>query len=251
MITFEDRAVAFIDILGFTPLVNNSVNDEDSLDKLSRLVSLLEQAVPTLNAQVNKDVPQGLIPQHTYISDCIILSAPLRDDKHGYDFYDGLDLVCMRVIQLTHFFLNEGYLIRGGISVGKAWHTDSNIVGPAYQEAYGLEKSGNSPAVHLSESACKIIACSSRVRLKHDGKVFVNGLCDIYNPRRYEHGGNESTYAKYRLIIDEMINHGNLAPKDLKKWTWFKEYLEAEANLNQQWQAVYYGIDEIPEPELM
>ncbi|MFT6051062.1 MAG: hypothetical protein ACI9B9_000702 [Halioglobus sp.] len=42
----------------------------------------------------------------------------------------------MRTIQLTHIFLAKGYLIRGGVSIGKVWHTESNIIGPAYQGAY-------------------------------------------------------------------------------------------------------------------
>ena len=39
----------------------------------------------------------------------------------------------MRSIQLTHLFINEGYLIRGGIDIGLACHEYGNIVGPAYK----------------------------------------------------------------------------------------------------------------------
>ena len=131
MIEFENRAVAFIDVLGFKALVNSATDNPDSLTQLSNLIVLLEKAVPRFDAQVDHSVPSHLIPKHNYISDCIILSAPLSDTARRN--YNGLDILIMRVIQLTHFFLNAGYLIRGGISVGKVWHTDPNIVGPAYQ----------------------------------------------------------------------------------------------------------------------
>jgi hypothetical protein len=80
MITFEERAVAFIDVLGFKGLVNSAISDDQSLQELSSLVKLLESAVPSLDATVDKSVPNHLIPRHNYISDCIILSAPLNDE---------------------------------------------------------------------------------------------------------------------------------------------------------------------------
>ncbi|WP_305909042.1 hypothetical protein Q9L42_007615 [Methylomarinum sp. Ch1-1] len=147
---FEDRAVAFIDVLGFKALVAGATQSNDQLKQLSELVDLLSSAVPTLDSDAHSSVAAHLIPRHIYISDCIILSAPLTDsDRQNYD---GLSIVVMRAIQLAHHFLNAGYLIRGGISVGKVWHTDSNIVGPAYQEAYMLEHNGNEPIVVLSEN---------------------------------------------------------------------------------------------------
>jgi len=150
---FEDRAVAFIDVLGFKTLVNGAAKCEKQRQKLSRLVSLLSSAVPHLDAQVDPFVAPHLIPRHIYISDSIILSAPLSDSKRTD--YDGLSIVVMRVIQLSHYLLGEGYLTRGGIAIGSVWHTNNNIVGPAYQEAYQLEQNGNEPIVVLSAAAAK------------------------------------------------------------------------------------------------
>lgn len=67
--------------------------------------------------------------------------------------YNGLSVLVMRVIQLTHILLSKGYLIRGGISVGDVWHTESNIVGAAYQEAYSIESQAIAPCVKLSSAA--------------------------------------------------------------------------------------------------
>ena len=124
-IEFEDRAVAFIDVLGFSSLVTSAASDPLAFEELQVLVDILSSVIPYLDQGVSKTVPVHLIPEHTYISDSIILSAPLKDD--AMKSYNGLSIVVMRCIQLTHHFLKAGYLLRGGISIGKAWHNKSNI----------------------------------------------------------------------------------------------------------------------------
>jgi hypothetical protein len=128
---FEERAVAFIDVLGFKQLVNRACEGElQSITKLDDVHQLLKNSLKNLE----NDLPEKykhLSPHHTYISDCIILSSPLSapDASHA----DGLLTVIMRCIQLTHIFLENGHLIRGGIEIGKVWHSESNIIGTAYQ----------------------------------------------------------------------------------------------------------------------
>ena len=124
-IEFENRAVAFIDVLGFKSIVKNASKNGNKLEELKDLIVLLETVVPNLDGTVDSNVPQDLIPKHIYISDCIILSTPLKSDKMPN--YQGLSVLVMRVIQISHFLLSRGYLIRGGVSIGPAWHTDSNI----------------------------------------------------------------------------------------------------------------------------
>ena len=232
LVKFEDRAVAFIDVLGFKALVAGAVEREEQLKQLSGLVDLLSTAVPTLDASVNKSIAAHLIPKHIYISDCIILSAPLTDiDRQSYD---GLSIVVMRAIQLAHYFLKAGYLIRGGISVGKVWHTNSNIVGPAYQEAFLLEQHGNEPIIVLSESAAKCWHGGSRMCLQKDGKVFVNGLFEYYIPNSAQHGEIERTYTKYAALADQKLAE-DLPQSAKEKWSWFKEFLQTEAPEGLKW----------------
>lgn len=232
MIKFENRAVAFIDILGFKALVDGAAKSVEQLKQLSGLIDLLSSAVPMLDSTVDSSVATHLIPKHIYISDCIILSAPLFDPDHSS--YDGLSIVVMRAIQLSHYFLKAGYLIRGGISVGKVWHTNSNIVGPAYQEAYLLEHSGNEPIVVLSESAAKQWRGGSRMCLQDDGKVFVNGLFDYYISKNTQHGEIERTYLRYAALAEQKLAEG-LSPSAQDKWSWFKKFLQSEAQEGRKW----------------
>src|SRR5699024_1872565 len=128
------------------------------------------ETVPTLDDSVDESIARNLIPRHTYISDCIIVRAPLTDKNRTT--YDGLSVVVMWVIQLAHYFLRAGYLVHGGIAVGKVSHTSVNVIGPAYQEAYQLEQRCNDPIVVLSCSAAKHWHGGSRMCLEHQGRVF-------------------------------------------------------------------------------
>jgi hypothetical protein len=229
---FEDRAVAFIDVLGFKVLVNEAVENEQAKQKLVDLVALLESAIPRLNAGVDADVPRNLIPRHQYISDCIIFSAPLTDPERRW--YNGVSIVIMRAIQLSHFFLNEGYLIRGGISAGKLWHTKSNIVGPAYQEAYLLEANGNEPRVQLHPHALKHWDGGSRMCLNDGNVSFVNGLFDFYIPNSTTYGVIEETYKKYERFAAEALA-STLPQRAKDKWQWFQQFLQSEKPEGLKW----------------
>jgi len=231
---FEDRAVAFIDVLGFKALVNEAVENEQAKQKLVDLVALLESAIPRLNAGVDAAVPRNLIPRHQYISDCIILSAPLTDSERSW--YNGVSIVVMRAIQLSHFFLNEGYLIRGGISAGKLWHTEFNIIGPAYQEAYLLEANGNEPRVQLHPHALQHWDGGSRMCLNDGNVSFVNGLFDFYIPNNTEHGVIEATYEKYENFAAKAVT--SKLPQSAKdKWQWFQQFLQSEKPEGLKWAA--------------
>lgn len=219
---FEERAVAYIDVLGFGELVKEAVVDRNRLQQLAALVDLLSSAVETLNSTVSTSVAPHLFPKSIYISDCIILSAPLTDE-HRRD-YDGLSIVVMRVIQLSHYFLRAGYLIRGGISIGKVWHSGLNIVGPAYQQAVEIEKACVNPVVKLSESAIRRWTGGSSMCLTREGQTFVNGLHDYYIPNRERHGQVEQTYTEYARLVERRLAEG-LSQSAHAKWSWFKQLL--------------------------
>lgn len=231
-VQFEDRVVAFVDVLGFRSLVNSAVNSNQHLIQLSGLVDLLTSAIPHLDKKVDASVPARLIPQHTYISDCIILSAPAHDSSRTG--YNGLEIIVMRVIQLSHYFLNAGYLIRGGITIGKVWHTQSNIVGPAYQEAFDLERNGNEPVVLLSPLAVSQWRGGSRMCLVDNDKVFVNGLFDYYIPNITRHGTLEAAYDLYRKLATDRIS-STLPDSAKAKWQWFLRFLQSEIPEGMKW----------------
>ena len=231
-VEFEDRAVAFIDVLGFKQVVEAAGQGQSTHTELEELIDLLESAVPKLDGTVDQSVPKDLIPKHIYISDSIILSAPLTSSKMSN--YRGLSILVMRVIQISHILLSKGYLIRGGISVGPVWHTASNIVGPAYQEAYQIETKTLVPRVELSPDARSLWdrteGSSNTMCLEYRNQFMVNLLHDYYIQDR-THGAAERAFENYSRMIESNLaaNH----PESVRyKWWWFKEYLDSEVKRN-------------------
>jgi hypothetical protein len=231
-ITFEQRAVAFIDVLGFKSVVEHATQGSKKLEELEQLIELLSTAVPSLDGSVNASVPTELIPKHIYISDSIILSAPLTSEKMTN--YNGLTILVMRAIQLTHILLTKGYLIRGGISVGEVWHTESNIVGAAYQEAYSIESQAIVPRVKLSSAAMdhwnKTEGSGNKMCLDYKNCFMVNGLHDYYIQDK-SHGAAERAFENYARIVNQNIE-GNHPESVRYKWWWFKQYLDSEVQRN-------------------
>lgn len=223
-IVYEERVVAFIDVLGFKEFVKQSVVDPGAMNKLEDLVGILETTIPRLNKGVREDIPTHLIPRHTYISDCIILSAPVSDPNPAFSFYNGLSVITMRAIQLTHRFLKEGYLLRGGISVGPVMHSAGNIIGPAYQEAYMLEDQTDKPRIVLSDTAAALWRHDSDMCLSYDNALMVNGLHDYYLPQDV-YFSLEYGYWSYLDIIEQQIHAHANSPHIKEKWMWYSDYI--------------------------
>lgn len=231
-IQFEDRAVAFIDVLGFKQVVDAAGQGGSKHTELEALIDVLESALPKLDGTVDRSVPKDLIPKHIYISDSIILSAPLTSS--AMPSYWGLSILVMRVIQISHILQSKGYLLRGGISVGPVWHTASNIVGPAYQEAYQIETETLVPRVELSPSAKHhwdtTEGRSSTMCLEYRDHFMVNVLHDYYI-QDHSHGAAERAFENYSRIIESNLG-ANLPEPVRYKWWWFKEFLEREVERN-------------------
>ena len=114
-----------------------------------------------------------------------------------------------------------GLLIRGAITVGKAFHTDSSntVFGPAVNRAVCLEQEmSGTPRVIIDP---KLVSPTSQIYLKldSDGYWFVNGLNLTVNGLDAE---------KAKIAIENGLKNEN--EKYRQKWQWmamqFNEELE-------------------------
>ena len=149
-IKFSERAVAFLDLIGFKELVREAHAHDVALRQLSRLMRRIRSNEP-LNRVVNQAVPRHLHPKSLEISDSIVLSTPLIDPDHSW--YSGLAVIVMRCAQIAAILSEEGYLVSGAVNVGPVEHTTRNIVGVGYQDAYACQSNVRSPAIVLCAPA--------------------------------------------------------------------------------------------------
>jgi hypothetical protein len=118
---YEDRAIAFIDILGFSALIQR-----DEIYKVRNGLKLIGTHVARLEA-----LPQTPIVTSTF-SDTIVLSA--RNDA------EGLPYLVHATAALVAELLLRGILCRGAVTTGKLYHKKDMIFGHALIHAYRMEQ---------------------------------------------------------------------------------------------------------------
>ncbi|MGY4525164.1 hypothetical protein [Pseudomonas sp. TE21394] len=122
-VEYEERLALFIDFLGFKDIVEETAIDNEALNKL---VAALEDAASTAKIGNKSDF------HVSQFSDCLVISYKIKSWAALFDIVNKLSLIVIRII-------GRGYLLRGGLTFGKLYHSDKAILGPAMNRAYHLE----------------------------------------------------------------------------------------------------------------
>ena len=143
-VSYEDRVVAFIDILGWGQAVEDSVRSPESRRRLLNVVWALGALSKNDTEEETSENPS--FDAATQFSDSVVISIP----------YSGHLDVMRLVRQITsyqHTTLMSGFPLRGGIAVGPLYHSGSLVFGPALNEAHQLEsKCALYPRVIIAKS---------------------------------------------------------------------------------------------------
>ena len=134
---YENRIVAFIDILGFRGLLSETTdsNDNDNEEAIDNLISAYASIREIWDLDKKSeilDVEPSTTKQVSIFSDCLVVSFEVN--KPSAVFFTLLEIkwLIMRLI-------SRKILCRGAISIGKMIHTNNYLFGPVLVEAYLLE----------------------------------------------------------------------------------------------------------------
>ena len=136
---YERRVVAFGDILGWA----DKCRDEGELRRLLEAVTGIQLHAKGLSEAKRKGVATREYRDilFTFFSDSFAVSGPI-------EHCDGL----FRILSWrTTNLLQEGFLVRGGVTVGKIYHSPEIIFGPALVEAVEIEKTACFPRFLCSD----------------------------------------------------------------------------------------------------
>lgn len=145
---YEERYIAFVDILGFKDLVNQSQNDPSKVQALSSALDTIRPSSPKviLDAMDVEQQEDFDLRIHTF-SDFVVASVPPTNV--------GLCALAYVIWNLSTAWLSTKILCRGGITKGKCLHRGGPVpmvFGPAFVAAYELESSvADMPRVILSK----------------------------------------------------------------------------------------------------
>jgi hypothetical protein len=141
MVHFEDKFVAFIDILGFKNLVaaaeqGGSVQVSDVLELLDKFQASKEQAEIAQHGPIACPASSRIAPdvsfRATEVSDSLILSAELSPA--------GVANLIGKAWGVTVRLLHEGVLCRGYMTRGVLFHAGHRFFGSGYLRAYQHER---------------------------------------------------------------------------------------------------------------
>ena len=141
---YEDRILAFVDILGFKSIVQQSACNPQEQKRILNAMEIIHSYKEFNDTGFGNGLRKFGV-QVTTFSDSAILSYPMSFDG-------GLFLVLLDLIHLQIDLSNLGIFIRGGVTIGPAYHNEYNAFGPAMNDAYELEsKKAKFPRIILTE----------------------------------------------------------------------------------------------------
>lgn len=221
---FEQRAIGFLDVLGFKDLVCRA-EAEPAETELDELIAVLDSHVAYDSQTYAQSVPDAAKPKHLFISDSIIVSAPLQTGS-----INGLGSVVAKSIQIAHKLLEGGHLVRGGISIGSCWHGPTNIVGSGYIAAYEKEKTAGGPCIALDEAAAAYwrahsILSSTNMCLDDGGELIADSLHIRYISNWGAYGRQEQAYDIYADWIAKRLSALPESTSPWRKWAWMRDFL--------------------------
>lgn len=140
MTAFSEKFIAFVDVLGFKNLVADAEAGEGM--SLPELLKLLEGLGTGKERAHFENSGGGWCPEApriaknldfrvTQISDCVIVSAEVS--PAGL-----INLVSHCWVAAMHL-LHSGIMCRGYIKRGRIFHTDNQVLGTGYQDAFAAE----------------------------------------------------------------------------------------------------------------
>ncbi len=168
LVDTEPRIVAFMDILGFSAIIEEYDSDESS-NILNELHDTLEIAIKLsienmIDPKSQTDVKDYL--EYRMFSDCICISLPFIE--FGNDFhiqFHSLSSI-VKAYQLT--MMQKGFFVRGGISIGSFYADRNMIFSGGLVKAYRLEQAAVYPIIAIDNNVIE--------RLKHNFTENEKGL---------------------------------------------------------------------------
>ncbi|MDP9700534.1 hypothetical protein [Paenibacillus polysaccharolyticus] len=223
---YEDRVVAFIDILGFREHVKQTLHNSSHARNLQRVLEFI--------SKLKHDNDEGILAQKelgkevSVFSDSIVISYPLSLESAS--FYLLLD-----ISHLQLEMMGLGILMRGGVTIGELFHNDNIVYGPAMIEAYELEskmaiyprvivnpmvlEEGIKKAVHDLEDELEHLL--GLLEIDEDHQLFIDYMF------QWQEIDDESAYFNAldltRSIIENQLQSLK-NPGVLLKYNWLKRY---------------------------
>ena len=236
---YEQRVVAFIDILGFKSLLKDTIDKKgnDNEKVIDSIISAYEAIRDIWDLDKKSkflDTKPSKTKKVSVFSDCLVVSFKINQPSEVFTTLLEIKWLIMRL-------LARKILCRGAVSLGKFIHTENYLFGPALVEAYTLEsKAAMYPRVILDHT---IIEAGERNKISDhsfsqeheyvqslleqdsDGMYYI----DYFFKAQTELNDPEYDFPEYIENLAEVIRKGlmgssNHSKADIRvKYSWMRE----------------------------
>ena len=227
---YERRLTLFVDFLGFKEHVALTEKDPDHLPRVIRAMDRI--------AAIGRDDKAFHKSQVvTQFSDCVVVSYGV-DEESGVFWL--LNEIAFCVIDLVE----EGFLVRGAVTVGDLHHTKTHVVGPAMVEAYLLEsKVAKFPRILIEDKVLEVAKSARReghsieeelsyvksyLTTDSDGRDYFNYVS--WNSVVAVTGGDNELYPAYLEKLSKLVEAGlkHQSVRVLPCYLWLhRQYIDA------------------------
>jgi hypothetical protein len=210
-VAYEERVVAFIDILGFKDWIGKSARQAELLHRIHaaldiRIDGFAQAFAPLVDLKL---APEDFDDRFHSFSDFIVMSVRRDICEIG--------LLVYAVFKVCRTLLSYGFASRGGIAMGELYHRHNDpanptappmVFGPAFVDAYTFESThADGPRVILQNKVWQHInrKCEERpdsklsqflrthVHRAEDGPACVNIFADLGTNAFYKFSANMDT----------------------------------------------------------
>jgi hypothetical protein len=200
-VKYQNRIVAYIDILGFTEMIKQTIREdspETSAQRLNTIFNIVANFQRYFDAIKTK---RGLKDNCaiTMFSDLIVFSQPQSESAGVLAMFEAL-----KRLQIN--MLARNILLRGSIVFGKLIHNQNIVIGPALINAYNVEsKSAVYPRIVIDPKVMNLYVRTKGI-IHNAGKRIKDLDYDFTND-----DFDGTYYIDYFNFVDDYLQNANSA----------------------------------------
>jgi hypothetical protein len=209
---YTERYVAFVDVLGFSALIERSKTEPEIAEDFISLLGLFQ----------DPEYRQGNF-QITSFSDSILASIPANHDDAFSIFVTWLAIASLSMAAM-------GYPVRGAVARGLTYHNEGVVFGPAVVRAYQLEtRTAIYPRIifdpRIDNDSPVISNRGALLKDDRDGILFVHYLAPKIIEQSVALAGFVNS-AELAAAIVKVLSATVDQPDVLIKHRWLRNYVE-------------------------
>ena len=238
--TYSQRYILFVDIIGFSNFIDSTVDDiissELKIQSFANLIRFLkgEFAMPIeedtendLSLKTSKRDKYLINVSITQFSDSFIISRETDNNNIMELLLDA----CYIWLWGTYF----GFLFRGAITFGQIIHNNDFVFGPGFIQAYTLEsKKANYPRIIIDNTIIDNLPvndkCTTLVKKDDDGLYYIDTFAGMDFIHRNKKSNEHRLKDIYKLISDGLNNNDDAIKQ---KYIWLQnKFNQYKTNYN-------------------